>query len=79
MAWNSGYIELDCGTQVGIEKWDDTFVGDDVFCPKHRAKHMVKRMSRISETTGSRDSRLGVMSDGDAGAGAGPADPGAGA
>lgn len=79
MTWAHGYVELDCGTQIGIEKWDSLYVGAEVFCPKHRKQDEVKRMSRIFEARPSRDAQLGIreVSDGDARAGAGEADQGA--
>jgi DNA-directed RNA polymerase subunit RPC12/RpoP len=70
MAWSDGYVALDCGHKIGIERWDSTFVGDDVRCPQCKATRQVERMSRIYEARPSRDFSLGVtdVPDGLAGA-----------
>jgi hypothetical protein len=70
MAWSDGYIRLDCGHDIGTERWDSTLVGDDVRCPQCKATRQVERMSRIYEARPSADFSLGVthVPEGSAGA-----------
>lgn len=61
MTWQSGYIELDCGHRIGIEKWDDLWVGEKAYCPGCRGSAVIVRMARIYEAKGSRDFQLGLV------------------
>lgn len=67
MSWSRGRIELDCGHAIGLADWDKLYVGAETFCPTHKRKRTVTRMSRIYEARPSRDFQLGVAGGGEGG------------
>jgi hypothetical protein len=65
VTWGHAYVELACGCVGNVTPggFDDLAVGDYQQCTKH-GDTTVRRMSRVRETAGSRDYRLGVQEGG---------------
>jgi len=61
MTWGHAYLELACGCDGNVTPgaFDDLWVGAFQLCRKH-GDTTVRRMSRVMETSGSRDMKLGV-------------------